>query len=228
MATSPLSGHGLTVDGSLAGPPKQRQHAGPSGVGSALMEVLRTTGLLDDATREFWDGLTSLSAGLLSVPVAMLALVEGDHTLTMSIGGGQARVGDRWTTELEPGVREHMGDSSEPVVVADGHWNDPHRSTVSRVVRAWITWPLVTADGSIVGALTVLDVRARFWADADLALLGVLARSASAQLSLLGAADAERTARDDLQAVRDSEARVEQRLQRLASVALELLRADKI
>jgi serine phosphatase RsbU (regulator of sigma subunit) len=190
------------------------------------MEVMRTTGLLDDATIEFCDGLTALSASLLGLPLAMMTLVDGERTLTMSVGG-EARRGDRWATELEPGVRRHMSASLQPVVVESGrwdevvageHWEAAAGSAVGRAVRSWVSWPLVTSDGSVVGVFTVLDIRARCWAEAELALVGVFARSAAAQLSLLAASDAERCARDDLQAVRESERRIEQRLHEEAAV----------
>ncbi|MBK5306075.1 MAG: SpoIIE family protein phosphatase [Frankiaceae bacterium] len=228
MTSLPVSPRIVDLDASAPGRPMPRQRERlHSGMGTARLEVLRTTGLLDDATREFWDGLTALSASLLSVPLAMMTLVQDDETLTMSTGG-RARCGQRWTTELEAGVRRHMSQSLAPLVVEDGQWDELRRKADGSGVRSWITWPLVTSDGSVAGAFTVFDVCTRSWTHAELTLLGVFARSASAQLSLLAASDAERAARDDLQAVRESERRVEQRLQRLASVALELLRAEEI
>jgi serine phosphatase RsbU (regulator of sigma subunit) len=228
MSSSPASPSTIEL-GDLAPPrplPRQRERL-ESGVGTARLEVLRTTGLLDDAMREFWDGLTALSARLLSAPLSMMTLVQDDEALTVSTGG-QVGCDNGWTTELEAGVCRHMSESLAPVVVDDGHWDELRRTAVGRAVRSWLSWPLVTADGSVVGALSVLDVRARSWAGSELALLGVFARSASAQLSLLAASAAEQSARDDLQTMRESERRAEQRLQRLTSVALELLRAEEV
>jgi serine phosphatase RsbU (regulator of sigma subunit) len=203
--------------------PRQRERRRP-GLGTARMEVLRTTGLLDTATREFWDGLTGLAARLLAVPFAAMTVVDGVQTLTLS----QAAPGDdsaAWSSgALQAQVLQRMRSVSD----SGGAFEQPAARPAGTDLRAWLSWPLTSSDNRTVGTFAVCDVAPRSWTDADTALLRVLARSASAQLSLLAAADAERSAREDLSAVRESEQRSEQRLQRLAAVALELLRAESV
>jgi serine phosphatase RsbU (regulator of sigma subunit) len=212
--------------------PPQRQTP-RSGLAPARMAVLRTTGVLDSATQDFWNGLTTLAARLLRAPVAVLTILDGSLALPLSQGRLDGRPFEALDIDIDVAASlcVWVGDATAPIVVEDAGPetdDDPDAATTRRHPRAWIGCPLTDVDRRVTGSFCVVDVEPRLWTQDQVDVLDVLARSASAQLSFLAANDAERAAQDDLAGVRESERLAETRLERLAFVALELLGAETI
>jgi serine phosphatase RsbU (regulator of sigma subunit) len=160
--------------------------------------------------------------------MAFLTLVEDTQSFWLSCSGMDTGVpGGRQNSDEEAFCQYMIADLAPRVVDnAALHARTENNALVSLMgVQAWASYPLLAADGSALGSLCVMDVTPRTWMSEDVEILGVLARTAAAQLSLLTVVAAEQLAREDLAALRESERRAEDRLQRLAFVALELVGA---
>jgi serine phosphatase RsbU (regulator of sigma subunit) len=197
------------------------------------MAVLRTTGVLDAATQDFWNGLTTLAARLLRAPVAVLTLMDGSVALPLSKGHLDGRPFDGLDIDFDVAASlcVWVDDESAPIIVEDAVLESDEGTNATPTPgqpRAWLGFPLTDVDRRVTGSFCVVDVEPRLWTQDQVDVLDVLARSASAQLSFLAANDAERAAQSDLAGLRESERLAENRLERLALVALELLGAETI
>lgn len=161
--------------------------------------------------------------------MAFLTLVGETQSFWLSCCGMDTGVPGGRQNSVEEAFCQYMIADLAPLVVdnAARHARTESTALVSLMgVEAWASYPLLDANGQALGSFCVMDVSPRAWSSEDVKILGVLARTAAAQLSLLAAVAAERAAREDLAALRESERRAEDRLQRLAFVALELVGAE--
>jgi serine phosphatase RsbU (regulator of sigma subunit) len=197
----------------------------------ARVSAVRATGLLDSATQDSWDALTAFASRLLRAPMAFMTLVDDTRSYWLSwVGVGNGGPGPR-QYPIEESVCQFVIADLAPLVI-DDVTADSRTQTNALVnmmgAQAWAGYPVLDENGHALGAFCVMDVVPRAWTSEDVELLGVLAGAASGQLALLTAVAAERAARDDLVVLRESERRAEDRLQRLAFVALELVGAETI
>lgn len=194
--------------------------------GQRLAAVERT-GLLDSATSEVFDSLTSLAAQLLDAPMAFLTLVDDRRSFWLSTDG----VADGRENPVEESFCQYVIADRAPLVIGDAAADARvcHNPSVGLLgVRAWAGFPVLDAEGLPLGSFCVMDTVVRVWTEQDVQVLSVLSRAASAQIALLVAVADERRARDDVEVVRAAEQQAERRLQRLASITLELAGADTV
>lgn len=192
---------------------------------------VRATALLDVATQESWDGLTMMASRLVGAPMAFLNLVQDTGSFWLSCFGMDTGVPGGRQSDDEESFCQYMIADLAPMVVGNAaeHALAEKNMLVSRLgVQAWASYPLLDPHGQVLGTLCVMDLEPRDWAAEEMDVLGVLARAASDQLSVMSAVAAERAAREDLVVMRESERRAEERLQRLAFVALELVGAETV
>lgn len=196
------------------------------------VDAIRARVLLDNAKQESWDVLAALASRLLGAPMAFLTEVDGTQSLMLSRVGANAD--DAGFLGLKPNNDEESLCGSVIAALAPLIVEDVFKSSSSRTsapltgVTSWVGYPLLDPNGDALGSFCVMDVRPRTWTAEEVGILGVLARAASAQLSLLRAITMERGVRDHVAALRDSERLAEERLQRLAFVALELVGAETV
>ena len=189
----------------------------PEVLDPARLEAVRATGLLDAAAGRSWDELTTLAGRLLRTPMAFMTMVDDSRSYWLSCIGVDG---------LGPGENQNLvHESFCQYVIVDGapflvddavtHPRTRDNPSVSALgVRAWAGCPVQDSEGRTLGSFCVLDTVSRTWSEDDAEVLGVLAAAASAQVQLMSAVHAERLAQD--------------RLQRLAAVALQLAAAETV
>ncbi|MBN9495763.1 MAG: GAF domain-containing protein [Alphaproteobacteria bacterium] len=145
--------------------------------------ALRDCGLLDTPDDPALDRLTAWARDYFAVPAAAVSLISADKQVLKSVAGPAKRettrdesfcqyvVRDRKPLTIEnastdPLVRDH------PAVLGEPH------------VRAYAGAPLRTADGFVLGAFCVFDIKPRIFAPKQLAVLAGLARVASGYVDL--------------------------------------------
>ncbi|MDB5689554.1 MAG: sensor diguanylate cyclase [Sphingomonas bacterium] len=126
--------------------------------------------VLDTAPEQPFDKIVGLVRTVLSVPMAMVTLVDRDRQWF------KARQGlDAPETERSISFCTHTIRQQEPLVVGDAR-EDPRFAgsplvTGDPFIRAYAGAPLRTPDGYNVGALCAIDTQPRNFSGADLAIL---------------------------------------------------------
>ncbi len=164
------------------------------------LRVLRATRLLDSAPEESFDRLTRLTAHLLSVPVAQVALVEEDRQFFKS-----RIVTDREAPERQTGLDrsfcKYVVTSGTPLVVTDSReveiLRDAPVSTEGEVI-AYCGYPLRLSDGAILGTLCAVDRQPRDWDDQEVELLADVAAIVVSEIELRRQLDMSRRRSQDL------------------------------
>lgn len=148
----------------------------------ARLQALAATGLLDSPAEECFDRLTRLSATLLAVPIAYLALVEEDGAFLKSRFGmpaaSQRLAGTGWS---------HYGIASRAPVHAEDLQSAPELRQLAEAaqgLRAAAAVALRMPNGEAIGALCAADVKPRQWSGSELEILTELAASAQREIAL--------------------------------------------
>jgi PAS domain S-box-containing protein len=157
------------------------------------LAAVRRTSLLDTPPEEAFDRLTRLAANLLGTPVSLLSLVEENRQFFKSATGLPEPLATSRVTPLSYSFCRHVVASGARLVVEDA-WTHPLVRTNPAIRElGWVSYagvPLTDRDGNVLGALSVIDSRARLWSEQDLDLLSDLAAWAVTEIELraLGAA----------------------------------------
>lgn len=147
------------------------------------LAALRRHDLLDTAPEPAFDDLAALAAQICEVPIALMSLVD-EHRQWF-----KAKVGIHATeTPREHAFCAHAILGTEPFVVEDAA-NDPRFAdnplvTGAPSIRFYAGAPLIDADGHALGAVGVIDRRARTLRPAQLDALQKLARQVTTLLAL--------------------------------------------
>ncbi len=150
---------------------------------SKRMAALRRYAILDTPPDGNFDGITSLAARLLNVPIALTSLVDTDRIWFKSKHGLDVAQIDR-----EPGLCASAILDGEPYVVEDAEF-DP-RTLANPLVagefglRFYAAVPLTTVDNHRLGTLCVLDKVPRKLSDEDMEILKTLAGLVMDQMEL--------------------------------------------
>ena len=151
------------------------------------LEALRRTRLLDTPPEEAFDRLTRLVCRLLSVPTALVSLVEADRQFFKSAIGLPQPWLLRRETSLLHSFCQHVVATGAPLVVQDA---DQHPVLSDNLairgfgVVAYLGMPLVTADGHVLGALCAIGPEPRTWTANDAAALRDLAAVTMSEVTL--------------------------------------------
>ena len=151
-----------------------------------LAAVTRTA-LLDTPPEEAFDRLTRMAARLLGAPVSLITLVTEDRQFFKSATGLPEPWASRRGSPLTHSFCRHVAVSGEPLVVEDTRRHPLLRSNPAVRELGWIAYagvPLVTSQGYVVGAFSVVDGMARLWSERDVALLHDLAACAASEIEL--------------------------------------------
>jgi signal transduction histidine kinase len=191
---------------------------------------------LDTPPEEAFDRLTRLAGRLLSVPIALVSLVDDKRQFFKSACGLPEPLATSRQTPLSHSFCQHVVASGLPLVVEDARQHAVVRDNAAVTaynVIAYLGVPLTTQNGTTLGSFCVIDSRPRFWSAADRETMTELAASVMSEFALRLACDelhgANRNLRREagerehlLRTLQDREAmlRAAQRLARVGSFVL--------
>ncbi|HEX2576583.1 MAG TPA: GAF domain-containing protein, partial [Aquihabitans sp.] len=134
-----------------------------------------------------FDVYTRLVARLLSVPVALVSLVDAERQVFASSIGLADLWRERGQTPLSMSFCQHVVVHDAPLVVADSETDERvagNRAIDVLGVRAYLGTPLHAPGGEPLGSLCAIADSPRAWTDDDLAALTEVAEAASQAIAL--------------------------------------------
>ncbi|MBA3893008.1 MAG: PAS domain S-box protein [Gemmatimonadales bacterium] len=158
----------------------------PTDARERLAAVTRSA-LLDTPPEEAFDRLTRMAARLLGTPISLITLVTDDRQFFKSATGLAEPWASRRGSPLTHSFCRHVAVSGEPLVVEDARRHPLLRSNPALRELGWIAYagvPLVTRQGDVVGAFSVVDGMPRLWSERDVTLLRDLAACAATEIEL--------------------------------------------
>jgi PAS domain S-box-containing protein len=168
--------------------------------------ALRALNLLDTPPEERFDRITRLAARILNVPMACVVLVDSDREFFKSRYGLDLVEVPRDVSFCPYTILE-----AKQLVVPDAKLderfaNNPY-VTDKPYLRFYVGDPIAAADGSLVGALCVMDHQPRIPSAEDLAILHDLALIAQIELNHGELTSAYKIQQQTEEKLRSSEAR---------------------
>ena len=142
---------------------------------------------MDSGPEERFDRLTRLVAATLSVPVALVSLVDTKRQFFKSTFG----LPEPWKTKRETPLThsfcQHVVASAAPLVVEDATL-DPlvcdNLAIPDLNVRAYLGIPLLTRDGHVLGSLCAIDSQPHQWTDREQAIMAEFGKLVEEQIAL--------------------------------------------
>lgn len=138
------------------------------------LALLREVGLLDAEPDSALDAITRITAKVMSVPIALVSLIDAERQWFKSRVGLRARETPRDVAFCSHAIHLH-----EPLVVPDAcldaRFADNPLVTGEPGVRAYAGVPLRSTEGHALGTLCVIDHQPRQFSAGDLGLLQDLA-----------------------------------------------------
>ncbi|MFD6417702.1 GAF domain-containing protein [Streptomyces sp. NPDC060194] len=129
----------------------------------ARLAAVRATGLLDTPGEEVFDDLASLASRITGTGRAFVTLVDADRSFWKAcVGAGidADDVADRQNPAGESFCYHLVGLDGKPFVVEDAA-ADPrtagHPSIGPMNIGAWAGYPILDADGHVLGNFCVID-----------------------------------------------------------------------
>jgi len=165
---------------------------------------LRQYDVLDTTEQDSFDALTRLGAKLAEVPVAAISLADDTRQWFMSRLGVEAREIPRQWAPCGHVVFERRAILC-PDMLEDSRFADNPLVTGPPFLRFYAGIPLTTPQGTVVGALALMDLRPRQLNEFQLDALTLLAQQVVAQFEL-------RKSYEDLKLIRTKEREFENRL----------------
>jgi GAF domain-containing protein len=152
----------------------------------ARLSALRHSGLLDTPPEEGFDHLTRRAARALSVPIALVTLVDAERQFLKSCVGIPEPWASRRQTPLSYSFCKHALASPQPLIIADARCHPlvrDNRAVAEMGVIAYAGAPLVTADGHVLGTLCAIDTKPRAWTPAEVETLRAIAAEVTAAIA---------------------------------------------
>lgn len=147
------------------------------------LHALAASDLLDKPDEPALDRLTAWAKTYFDVPASAISLISADRQSLKSVAGPA----NRETTRAESFCQFVVQDR-KPVVIEDASIHPrvaQHPAVIGApFVRAYAGAPLSTADGFVLGAFCVFDVKPRSFTPEQLGVLSALARVASGHVDL--------------------------------------------
>lgn len=158
----------------------------------ARLDALRRSRLLDSQADERFDRVTQLVALALSVPVALISLVDRDRQFFKSAFGLPEPWASCRETPLSHSFCQHVVSRSETLRIEDAR-TDPLVAGNGAVrdlnVVAYLGVPLRGPDGHVLGSLCAIDNVPRAWSDRDEKMMRQFAAIVEEQIGLASSAD---------------------------------------
>jgi PAS domain S-box-containing protein len=148
------------------------------------------TGLVDTPVDEGFDRLTRMAARLVGAPIALITVIAEDRQFFKSATGLAEPWASRRGSPLSHSFCRHVVSSAEPLAVEDARRHPLLRANPAVRDFGWIAYagvPLVTTQGEVLGALSVIDTMPRLWSERDVSLLTDLGACAVSEIELRAA-----------------------------------------
>jgi signal transduction protein with GAF and PtsI domain len=142
------------------------------------LQSVAETGMLDTTASDFFDHVVALAAEALGAPSAAIAVVEEDQQIYWSSFGMETVGVYAHAIPLERSIARYIVASGEPLIVPDARSDATlrHHPTVQDgPLRAYLGYPLTSAAGHTIGALSVADTRPHHWGLAHFEILEAFA-----------------------------------------------------
>jgi len=151
--------------------------------GSARLDALTSTGLMDAGPQPALDAIASMTAEALAVPFAAVSLVGGDEQFLVGCTAAPEAVERRRPVALS--ICKFTVVSGIPFIV-DNATTHPlladHPAVLSGEIGAYAGIPLFNADDHAVGTLFTWDRRPRLWNRGQIIVLQDMADVAAAKI----------------------------------------------
>jgi len=151
------------------------------------LSALYQTDLMDSSPEERFDRLTRLVARSLSVPVALVSLVDTKRQFFKSTYG----LPEPWKTERETPLThsfcQHVVARAAPLIIEDATL-DPlvcdNLAITDLNVRAYLGIPLISCDGHVLGSLCAIDSMPHQWTMQEQEILADFAKLVEEQIAM--------------------------------------------
>jgi len=170
------------------------------------LEALRALNLLDTPPEERFDRITRLAARILNVPMACVVLVDEKRDFFKSRYGFDLVEADRADTFCPYAILENK-QMVVPDAKSDERFANSQYVTGKPNIRFYTANPIAAVDGSLVGALCVMDHQPRIPSAEDLAILHDLSQIAQIELNHGELSSAYKIQQQTEEKLRQSEAR---------------------
>jgi signal transduction histidine kinase/CheY-like chemotaxis protein len=129
------------------------------------LRVLHQTRLLDQPAEDAFDRLTRLAARLLSVPIALVSLVDKDRQFFVSQVGLPEELAAARQTPNSHSFCKYVALSGQPLVVSDAREHPilKDNPVIGYGVVAYAGVPLITREGLVLGSFCAIDTTPRDW-----------------------------------------------------------------
>lgn len=142
------------------------------------LQSVAQTGMLDGTSSDFFDRVVELAAEALGTPAAAIAVVEKDKQTYWSAFGMDAMGVYTAQIPLERSVAQYIVASGKPLIVPDARVDATlrdHPTVLDGPLRAYLGFPLTSAAGHTIGALSVADTKSHHWGLAHIEILEAFA-----------------------------------------------------
>lgn|GEM_PF-507081 len=149
------------------------------------LTALAESGLLDTQQSCGLDQLTLLTAKILSVPIALLSLVDHDRQFFKSHFGLSRELAATRHTPLTHSFCQWVVSGNEELVIGDANVHPVLRSNLAirdLGVIAYAGIPVIADNNQAIGSFCAIDLKPHNWSEEDLVLLRELAMVAQAQI----------------------------------------------
>jgi signal transduction histidine kinase len=150
----------------------------------ARLDVLHSYQILDTATEDDFDHITSLAALVCDAPIALISLVDEHRLWFKSAYGIQVRDIPRRSAFCSHAILQ----PDLPLIIEDAR-NDPRVNDCNLVVgepfvRFYAGFPLIVDEGHVIGTLCILDRESRILTSSQMESLRHLGRQVIRLLEL--------------------------------------------
>ena len=158
--------------------------------------------LLGDPETGF-DAITTLAAELFEVPVSLISIIDEDcdrQFFKSQLGLKEPWAGRR-ETPLSHSFCKHVKNDAMPLIVEDARENARVQGNLAiseQGVTAYLGVPIFGPDEAALGALCIIDGKARSWSKRDVRLLEKQGRCVSNEIRLKASAKASQSLFEDL------------------------------
>jgi sigma-B regulation protein RsbU (phosphoserine phosphatase) len=166
------------------------------------LRALQLTALLDTPVERAFDRLTKLAATLVGVPIVLVSLVTEDRQFFKSQCGLGGAVAGARETPLSHSFCQYVVEDRAPLVITDARRDARLADNLAIVdlnVIAYAGFPLISADGHVLGSFCAIDTQPRTWTREELATLDALADAVMDLIALRTQAVAATTIGERLQ-----------------------------
>lgn len=151
------------------------------------LDLLRRSGLLEPEARASFERFARLASSLLKMPTALVTLLDEDRQVFLSQQGMAEPWASRGETPIEYSYCQKLLFQSGPLQVEDSDQHPDFRNHPGRRVLnvgSYLGVPLNLNETMTLGALCVIDSRARRFTPEDVDLLKDLAESVVSDIRL--------------------------------------------